>query len=145
MDNTSEALINDSKKPVMEPPPSSTYKKSKLPKSLIIIGIVVLLFPIYMVIHILPQLSGLIENLGGGPNGFLLLMSIIGIVSFFIAQIFYGITLVSAQKRQGGLSVIQKKIASGFFIFGIIVGVLSIPALIISIVSPIYAIINGIK
>jgi hypothetical protein len=129
--------------PIATPPASETFKKSSLPLGLVIMGATALVFPLYMTYLILPQLSGLVENLGGGPNGFLLFIPIMLVVSLFIAVLFYGIHLLRLQKRQGGLNAIQHKLALNFFIFGIIAGIIAIPALIFSIVSPIYSIINS--
>ena len=127
------------------PPPEGTYKKSVLPWSLILMGATAMLVPLFITIPILPQFSKLIENLGGGSNGFLFLLPIIGVVSIFIAQIFYGVMLLTTQKRQGGLNAVQRKIAIYFFVFGLIAGVLAIPALIFSIISPIYSFMDTIK
>ena len=129
--------------PIATPPPATAFKKSSLPLALVIMGATATILPVLVTFMILPQLGYLMEFLGAGPYGFLLFTPVILVVSFFIAMLMYGIHLMNLQKIQAGLNKTQHKLALIFFICGIVAGAVSLPILIMSIIQPIYAVINS--
>jgi hypothetical protein len=129
--------------PIATPPPAEAFKKSSLPLALVIMGATATILPIFVAFMILPQLGYLIEFLGAGAYGFLIFTPVILVVSFFIAMLLYGMHLMNLQKLQAGLNKTQHKLALIFLVCGIIAGAVSVPVLIMSIIQPIYAVINS--
>ncbi len=123
----------------------ANLKKSILPWCLIIMGTLALIIPLAILWILLPPIVTLISSLGGGSIGLVIALPLAGILGFFIGQIFYGISLVRKQIKAGGIDAIQIKWAIILLVGGVIVAFLFIPAFLISIMNPLYGIIESIK
>ena len=115
------------------------------PMILIVGGFLELGIPSIIALFILPKLSGLYTEAGVNYNP-IFSYSVFGFVIFFyIAQIIYGIKLLTSQKKDKTLSSSQENIGIILGVVGIILQVLLVPIMIMTIISPIYQLTNSIN
>jgi hypothetical protein len=120
-------------------------KKSILPMSLIIVGALSLIFPLWIIWIIVPNTLNLASTVHDSAiNVFSYLPSAI-ILALFIGEIFYGVRLYRVQKEKGELSLDQRKIAKRFLIIGLLAAFVSLPLLMGNILAPIYSIMTDLQ
>lgn len=121
-------------------------KRSHLPRVLIILGVLESIQPFIMVFTVMPQLAKLYEDLNATGYSPTMSYGFVGtIIVIALAQIVYGVMLMSKEKSTGLLLETQKKVAKILFVIGVIAAVISIPIMIISVIAPIYNLTNSIK
>lgn len=85
-------------------------KRSHLPLILIILGVLESIWPLIMVFTVIPRLSNLYQNLNIGGYNPIMSYGLVGlIVLIALAQIIYGVVLISKQKSAGSFIKTQKK------------------------------------
>jgi hypothetical protein len=143
--------MEENSQPVIAPtPPPQTVpteekKKSILPMSLIIVGALSLVFPLWIIWIIVPNTLNLASTVHDTTiNVFSYLPSAI-ILALFIGEIFYGVRLYRVQKEKGELSIDQRKIAKRFLIIGLLAAFVSLPLLMGNILAPIYSIMTDLQ
>ena len=130
-------------------PPPKQVNKSKLPLILIILGILGIVFfsipAINIMVQVLPKIGQLGEQthlIGFNPIASYAIVGLIALIP--IAQILYGLILINAQKN-GVLKATQKRNAKTLIVIGIISATISVPAVVMTVILPIYDTVSAIR
>jgi hypothetical protein len=142
--------MEENSQPVIAPapaPPVSTEdkKKSILPVSLIIVGALSLVFPLFLIWILVPNTLNLASTLHYATINVFSYIPSAMILALFIGEIFYGVRLYRVQKEKGELSPDQRKIAKRFLIIGLLTAFVSLPILGWNILAPIYSIMTDLE
>jgi hypothetical protein len=124
---------------------STKNKKSKLPASLIILGLLELVLPLAIIWMIVPASLDIASHIGNKAITVGSYMPLGAILALFIGQIFFGIRLQQSQNKSGMLNYGQRKQAIIVFSLSIIVFIIALPLTLIFAVSPIYSLLSEIR
>ncbi len=121
-------------------------RKSNLPLVLIATGIIESIFPLSIAIFIIPQLIKFYESLdttGFNPAAGYGLVGLV--IALALVQISFGIIFMKEQKRNGSLAEKHEEIAKILVIASIVLTAVLIPAMIISILGPLYSALHSLQ
>lgn len=131
--------------PVTYPEYLEANKRSDLPFVFIIFGVLEAIPLLLVAVFVIPSLHTLYESfniVGYNLVKSYILLGIVGVLA--LAQIIYGLILLIKQRRTGTLGAIQKKIAKIILVIGAIGVTISLPLVLLSVISPMYNLTNQI-